>query len=145
MSVTAAPIFTARNITGTNAYQGVVTVGDQLHVCQHRHLDRLSARSCADLRKRAERGTLSPEEVAARVSVRREKDRDGYHWQITTQGTLTDDEAAGITFRAEPGIVLGEHVNVEDAEGTRIGYLASATYHERAFGPAYIVVGIKLR
>lgn len=145
MNDTATPVFTARNITGTNAYQGVVTVGDQLHVCQHRHLDRLTARSCADLRKRAERGTLSPEEVAARATIRRTKDRDGYHWQIDVQGTLTDDEAAGITFRAEPGIILGEHVNVEDAEGTRIGIIKSATYMERAFGPAYVVVSIALR
>lgn len=85
-------------------------------------------------------------EIASRVSIRREKDRDGYHWNIEAQGSITDAEAAGITFRAEPeGVVLGEFVKVTDAEGTRIGHLSAATYHERAFGPAYVDCSIELR
>lgn len=92
-----------------------------------------------------ERRPLSPELVASLVSVRRTKDREGFRWQITAQGLLTNSEAAGITFRAEPGIILGEHVTVEDAEGVRIGIIKSATYMERILGPAYVLVTIELR
>lgn len=108
--------------------------------------DARRARSIADNAPMANAApaALSAEEVAARVSVRRTKDRDGHHWQIDAQGPLSDAEAAGITFRSEPGVILGETVLVEDAGGTRVGYLKSATYHRRAFGPAYVIVTIEL-
>jgi len=84
-------------------------------------------------------------EIAHRVSVRRTQDRDGHHWQVDIQGEVTDAEAASITFRTEAApITLGETVLVEDAGGTRIGYLASATYHTRPLGPAYLVCTIAL-
>jgi hypothetical protein len=70
----------------------------------------------------------------------------GHGWTIATEHTLTDAEAAAITFRAEPRqVVMGEFVEVADAEGTRIGHVKTAEYVERAFGPAFVTVSIELR
>lgn len=64
---------------------------------------------------------------------------------LTVADTITDEQAAGITFRAKPEQVrLGAFVQVKDAGGTRIGHLASATYHEPTFGPGYVNCAIKL-
>lgn len=76
--------------------------------------------------------------------VRLTRDRDG--WTAETTETITDEQAARFTFRTEPeDVVLGEFIQVVDAGGIRIGHLATATYHERAFGPAYVVCTIELR
>ena len=67
-------------------------------------------------------------------------------WKITTTKTLTDDEAQAITFQAAPEqVTLGEFVSVEDAFGIRIGHVKTAEYFERAFGPAFVTVGVNLR
>lgn len=68
-------------------------------------------------------------------------------WYFTTNSTLTDEQAAALSFRATADqIELGAFVSVKDAGGQRIGYLASATYVEgRYFSPDYIVCTIKLR
>lgn len=67
-------------------------------------------------------------------------------WTIETAATLSDAEAMAITFRAEPKqVVMGQFVQVTDAEGIRIGHVKSAEYVERWGGPAYVVVGIQLR
>lgn len=77
-------------------------------------------------------------------SVRLTRDRDG--WTAETLETLTDEQAKRFTFRTEPADVrLGEFFQMVDAGGTRIGHLASATYHERMTGPAYVVCTIELR
>lgn len=67
------------------------------------------------------------------------------NWSITSPVSLTDEEAQALTFRADPKqVVLGDLVTVTDPEGTRIGHVASATYHDRSYGPAYVVVTIEL-
>ena len=89
---------------------------------------------------------MDVEEISARIDVRRERDEDGPHWTIEAQGSLTDEEAKGLTFMATPdAVVMGEYVEVVDAGGRRIGHLASATYYERPFGPAFVICGIVLR
>lgn len=81
--------------------------------------------------------------TATQIAVEHSKGRK--EWVIRTAGTLTDDEAKAITFRADPGqVVLGAYVEVEDAEGIRIGHLSNATYHRQAFGPAYVICAIEL-
>lgn len=78
--------------------------------------------------------------------VRVEKYADGWSIQSADGVALTDEEAMAITFRATPDqVTMGDFVAVNDAEGTRIGVVSSATYHERAFGPAYVTVAITLR
>lgn len=90
--------------------------------------------------------TETPALAGRFVQVVRENDGLGMVWNITISGSISDEEAMAITFQAEPKeVVLGEHVNVIDAEGTRIGHIKTATYFERAFGPAYVIVGIHLR
>lgn len=67
-------------------------------------------------------------------------------WSIYTAATLTDEEAQAVTFRATPDQVrMGDFVELQDAEGTRIGHVARAEYVERWDGPAYVVVSIRLR
>ena len=83
-------------------------------------------------------------EAAGTFPVRLTRDRDG--WTVVTPDVITDEQAARFTFRAEPeDVTLGEFIQVVDAEGTRIGHLASATYHEQPTGPAYVVCTIELR
>lgn len=89
---------------------------------------------------------MTAEEVAARVTVNRVKDRDGHYWLIETTATLLDEEAARVTFRAAPGqVVMGEHVVVRDSAGDRIGHLATAVYREQLSGPACVTCTIRLR
>lgn len=72
--------------------------------------------------------------------------RKGHGWTITTDLSMTDETAAGLQFRAEPSqVVMGDFVEVVDAEGTRIGHVKAAEYYERDFGPAYVKVSIELR
>lgn len=72
---------------------------------------------------------------------------DGHgSWIIETPRTLSNDEALNITFRAMPSqVVMGQYVQITDAEGIRIGMVKRAEYFERSWGPAYVVVGIDLR
>lgn len=70
----------------------------------------------------------------------------GFGWKLSTPETLTDEAAATITFQATPEqVVLGEYVEVEDAEGIRIGHVQTAVYRERLGYSAYVVVTISLR
>lgn len=67
-------------------------------------------------------------------------------WTIETAATLSDAEAMAITFRAEPKqVVMGQFVQVTDAEGIRIGHVKRAEYFDGIFGPAYVMVSIELR
>jgi spore germination protein YaaH len=78
----------------------------------------------------------------ASFDVRRSNDGD---WSITTAATITDKQAAAITWRANPGdVVLGAYVQVSDAGGLRIGHLATATYHKGWNQPAYVTCGLEL-
>lgn len=67
-------------------------------------------------------------------------------WHFTTEALMTDEQAAALTFRADAAKVrLGAFVQVTDAGGTRIGHLASATYHRGSyFGPDYVNCSIEL-
>ena len=67
-------------------------------------------------------------------------------WTIKHERALTNDEAAGIMWRATPEqVTMGAFVSVEDANGTRIGHVAKAEYVERWNGPAYVNVSLELR
>jgi hypothetical protein len=67
-------------------------------------------------------------------------------WTLTTEATLTDQQAGQLTFQAARSQVnMGAYVQVVDAGGTRIGHLASATYHRGSyFGPDYVMCTIEL-
>lgn len=72
--------------------------------------------------------------------------KPGHGWLIASSANLTDEDAAAITFRAEPKqVVMGDYVEVSDPDGTRIGHVKTATYFERWNGPAYVNVTIELR
>lgn len=72
--------------------------------------------------------------------------KPGNDWTITITGSITDEQAAGITFRANPAqVTMGAFVEVVDHDGTRIGHVSTASYHERIAGPAYVTVTIELR
>lgn len=86
--------------------------------------------------------TTTPESDTFPLHVR----RDRHGWLATTPGILTDEQAKRISFQATPEqVTLGEFIKVVDAGGTRIGHISGATYHERTFGPAYVVCTIELR
>lgn len=69
----------------------------------------------------------------------------GQGWKIETAATLSDEEAGAVTFIVEPKqAVLGEFVEVVDAEGIRIGEVTRATLQRRAFAPSIAVVEIAL-
>jgi len=69
-----------------------------------------------------------------------------YGWALVTQETLTDEAAQAITFNAFPkDVVLGEFVEISDADGIRIGHVKTAEYVECLNGPDYVTVGIELR
>lgn len=88
----------------------------------------------------------APIPINKALTVNRTQDREGKHWRIQSPETLTDAEAAAITFRAEPtDVVVGEYVEVEDANGIRIGHLATAQYKEPLFAPAFALCSIELR
>lgn len=79
------------------------------------------------------------------LRAERTRDRSGHHWSIVTEKVLADAVAANLTFWAYPEqVVLGETVILEDPEGTRIGHITSATYHEPPFRPGYVIVSITL-
>lgn len=67
-------------------------------------------------------------------------------WEITAvSGSLTDEQAAAITFIADPQqVVLGAFVAVNDEGGQRIGYVHRAELVRRAFAPSYVVASIQL-
>lgn len=91
--------------------------------------------------------TTTPDtHIAAAIHVAREKDREGWGWTLTTEASITDEQAAAITWRATPDqVVLGEFVKVEDAGGYRIGHLSRAEYVEHTFAPAYVLCSLELR
>ena len=66
-------------------------------------------------------------------------------WQIVSATPLTDEEAASITFRADPTeVVLGGYVEVIDPEGVRVGNVSTAALGRDPFGPNYVTVGLTL-
>jgi hypothetical protein len=76
------------------------------------------------------------------LTVRRSNDGD---WSISTTTTITDKQAAAITWKANPGDVeMGAYVQVSDAGGLRIGHLATATYRKDWNEPAYVICGLEL-
>lgn len=86
-----------------------------------------------------------PAPVAHKAMSLEHDAKDG-SWTLTTHHALTDAEAAALTFQAYPAQVrMGAFVAITDLDGTRIGVVSTAVYHERTFGPAYVVVGIDLR
>lgn len=130
------------DLSGLDDY--VTDNGDLLHE-DYEHVD------CDELDLEVSTGQVQASTPAAAprtlpFAVTRTKGRDGYGWTITTTATLSDIEATQITFRAEAHqVVMGEYVEVVDAEGTRIGHIGGATYHERWDGPAYVTCAIALR
>jgi hypothetical protein len=67
-------------------------------------------------------------------------------WTIRVAGSITDEQAKSIEWRAQPEQVkLGGFVEVIDTDGTRIGHVKTATYMERLAGPAYVTVTLELR
>lgn len=71
--------------------------------------------------------------------------RNSDGWTIRTIASLTDEEAAAITFESEPEHVrLGEFVQVIDANGTRIGHISSAKYLRLTFDWPRVVCSIEL-
>jgi len=71
-------------------------------------------------------------------------DSDG--WLFETTEEISDERAAEFTFWAAPkDVVLGESVQIIDAQGTRIGHVSCAKYVERLFGPAVVICAVTLR
>ena len=83
----------------------------------------------------------APRDVSGFMMV--EKTRQG--WKLSTTATLTDDEAKTLTFRAEPSqVTAGEFVEVIDADGTRIGDVATITYQRSLWDLGRVVCTIDL-
>lgn len=66
-------------------------------------------------------------------------------WLVSTSESLSDFAAQAITFKARPeDVVLGEYVEVEDADGSRIARVSRATLVRRLHHPNEVLVEIEV-
>lgn len=67
-------------------------------------------------------------------------------WKITSQYSLTNEQAMAIRFVEEDPkkVILGAYVEVHDPDGIRTGHISKATYNTRPFDPDFVSVEIDL-